>query len=337
MVQAVSEGGIVRAESTKRMKKAPALITALALTAALIISGCGRGGEKEGSGAPPQEIDVQEPVSMPPENIHEVPVATAPGIDVTENDRAIVDFSNTRDGYAMAKYNQKIDKDVRALVVVPDGTQYQFRLTPGGDYSVLPLTGGNGEYTISVWEHVEESKFAQVISVTVDVVLDNEFSPFLRPSQFVNYSNNSAAVRKAAELAATTDKPMDIITVVYNYVISNISYDKELADTVQSGYLPDIDAVMESGKGICFDYSALMAAMLRSQGIPTKMIFGYTGEDYHAWISVYTEETGWIDDVIHFDGVNWNIMDPTFAAGGQNNAVTDYITDSSNYQAKYVY
>jgi len=25
-------------------------------------------------------------------------------------------------------------------------------------------------------------------------------------------------------------------------------------------------------------------------------------KDYHAWISVYTPETGWIDGIIHFDG-----------------------------------
>ena len=48
-------------------------------------------------------------------------------------------------------------------------------------------------------------------------------------------------------------------------------------------------------KGICFDYAALMTAMLRSQGIPTKLEIGYSGEVYHAWISTYIDEIGWVD------------------------------------------
>ena len=47
-------------------------------------------------------------------------------------------------------------------------------------------------------------------------------------------------------------------------------------------------------KGICFDYAALMTAMLRSQDIPTKLVVGYTGNLYHAWINVYLEGQGWV-------------------------------------------
>ena len=42
-------------------------------------------------------------------------------------------------------------------------------------------------------------------------------------------------------------------------MITNISYDEEKARTVESGYLPDVDETLESGKGICFDYAALNA------------------------------------------------------------------------------
>ena len=61
-----------------------------------------------------------------------------------------------------------------------------------------------------------------------------------------------------------------------------------------------------------------MTSMLRSQGIPTKLQIGYAGKVYHAWISVYLEETGWIDDIIQFDGKHWERMDPTFAYANAN-------------------
>ena len=91
-------------------------------------------------------------------------------------------------------------------------------------------------------------------------------------------------------------------------------------------------------KGICFDYAALMTAMLRSQDIPTKLVVGYTGNLYHAWINVYLEGQGWVDNIIYFDGNSWKLMDPTFASSsGQSQEIMQYIGNGSNYRAKYSY
>jgi len=67
-------------------------------------------------------------------------------------------------------------------------------------------------------------------------------------------------------------------------------------------------------------------------------VVGYAGGAYHAWISVWSEETGWIDGAIYFDGSTWQRMDPTFASSGkQSAAIMAYIGDGSNYSAKYFY
>ena len=129
-----------------------------------------------------------------------------------------------------------------------------------------------------------------------------------------------------------------IVTNVYNFVTKNFTYDTALASSVQSGYLPNVDQVLAQKKGICFDYAAVMTAMLRSQDIPTKLVVGYTGSLYHAWVNVYIDGQGWVDNIIYFDGVNWRYMDPTFASSGKGNAaITSYITNPANYQAKFTY
>ena len=92
------------------------------------------------------------------------------------------------------------------------------------------------------------------------------------------------------------------------------------AKTVTSGYLPNVDTILQSKKGICFDYAAVMATMLRTQGIPTKLVVGYAGSAYHAWVSVYINEIGWIDNIFYFDGKSWVRMDPTFASSGNSSA-----------------
>lgn len=122
---------------------------------------------------------------------------------------------------------------------------------------------------------------------------------------------------------------------VYNYIITNFSYDYDKAANVQSGYLPVVDDIFRSNTGICFDYAAVMATMLRTQNIPTRLEVGYMGEEYHAWISVYIENVGWINGIIQFDGSTWNLMDPTFASTSKS--PQDFLSENSKYITKYVY
>ena len=106
---------------------------------------------------------------------------------------------------------------------------------------------------------------------------------------------------------------------------------------MQSGYLPDVDDVLASQTGICFDYAAVMASMLRCERIPTRLEVGYMDDVYHAWISTYIKDIGWIDNIIEFDGNEWKLMDPTLAAENSEEAAEKYIGDGSNYTVKYYY
>jgi len=342
----------------RRKKRAGIIfITVLGLLAAMLASGCGlfgTGGNSYSSqpSQQPEQNPDQQPERQPPQqapsadlaeaspvyDLPEIYVPTAPGVAVEKNDQAIVDFSNMQDGYIMAKYIEYTDLKIKLLITVPDGVQYTYALNPGMDFEAFPLSGGNGEYAIGVFRQVEDTRYSMVLSTTINVTLVDEFAPFLRPNQYVNFNQNSEVVQKAAQLTAGIGDLLEKVTAIYHFVISSIVYDVELAQTVESGYLPVVDVILSSGKGICFDYAAVMTAMLRSQGIPTKLVIGYTGEQYHAWISVYSEEYGWLDDIIYFDGVTWSLVDPTFAAGGMSSAsLSQFIGDGTNYTEKYLH
>ena len=77
--------------------------------------------------------------------------------------------------------------------------------------------------------------------------------------------------------------------------------------------------------------------MLRSQNIPTRLEVGYAGSAYHAWISTYITDVGWVNGIIQFDGVSWSLMDPTFAANSSEEELRSFIGDGSNYTLKYRY
>ena len=106
---------------------------------------------------------------------------------------------------------------------------------------------------------------------------------------------------------------------------------------MEAGYLPDIDSTLSSGTGICFDYAAVMASMLRSLGIPTKLTIGYSASVRHAWVDVYIESIGWVEHAVEFNGNEWRFMDPTFAStGGSDPAILEFIGDGENYMVQYI-
>ena len=265
----------------------------------------------------------------------------APGTRASKNAKAEIDHSNAEQGYVMIRFVAPTTKRLKVRVTGPSGIKYDYDLKPNNVYEVYPLSDGNGRYTVGVFEQVEGTRYATANSVSFNVTLENEFAPFLHPNQYVNFSQNSTTVAKAAELIGNANDLTAKISAVYNFVISNLTYDREFAAEVgrgmHTGYVPDVDAVLKNGKGICFDYAALMAAMLRSQGIPTKLIVGYAGTAYHAWIDVYSEEEGWINSVIFFDGTEWKLMDPTFASSGGEAATMRLIGDGKTYRAVYQY
>lgn len=311
----------------------------------LMLTGCGSG-EKvpadEGQSQNRVESSVSGDMTLEQDILPEVAALPdilkpeASGVLVEETDRAVIDYSNTADGYVMVRFKEEITKRLKVQVKGPT-TTYTYNITQN-NWETFPLSDGNGDYQVALYENAEGSKYALVQSVSVSVELEDEFAPFIRPNQYVDYADATETIQIAARLTAGKEEELDKVKAVYEYVITNIAYDKELAESVQSGYLPDLDKVLEKKKGICFDYAALMTGMLRSQSVPCKLVVGYAGEAYHAWISVYTEKDGWLDNVIYFDGTTWKRMDPTFASSGsQSEETMKYIGDGTNYTEKYLY
>lgn len=263
-------------------------------------------------------------------------VAEATGKLVKKGNKAIIDYSNTSDGYVMVKFTASTTKRLKTQVQGPT-TTYTYNIKQG-EWTVFPLSDGNGNYQFKVYENISGSKYTLVASVSQKVTLKDEFAPFIRPNQFVNYDAASKTVAKAQELTKDMTDPLKKVEAVYDFVLHNLTYDKEKAATATSGYLPVLDSVLESKKGICFDYAALMTGMLRSQGIPCKLVIGYAGTVYHAWISVWSETTGWIEGAVYFNGTAWQRMDPTYASTGQQSEeIMKFIGDGTNYTVKYLY
>lgn len=84
---------------------------------------------------------------------------------------------------------------------------------------------------------------------------------------------------------------------------------------------------MKSKSGICYDYASLFAGILRSQGIPAKLVKGYKSDlkEYHAWNEVLIDN-------------KWIVIDTTYdAALKDSKTKVSMIKEKSEYKNLKVY
>ena len=247
----------------------------------------------------------------------------------------IIDTSNLAHGYVMCKYTGSASKFAIQVDQNNSGKVYTYCIYSDGEYIAIPLTQGNGRYTVQAWEYFTGNLYTFATKMTVNVSLENDVLPFLYSSHMIRFQEDSLAVEKGQEIARTANGNAATIAAVYDFIVDNIRYDHDKAAQISAGYISNPDATLSSGKGICVDYSALMATMLRSQGIPVQMIYGYepTGA-YHCWVRVFSTEAGQVGN-IELAADKWTLLDPTYAANA--NANTSKILNTSSYNSNFIY
>ena len=290
-------------------------------------------GKKIGKSTDTQTADAA--ASQEPAGSYEIPEfkdATLNAEEAEGNGEATVDMSSCSLGYVA----MRVDTDSKIkFQVIKDDITYTYSVVNYKD-QIFPLQSGDGHYVFKVMENVTDNKYAELYKCETDVTIENPYDPFLRPNQYADYTTESECVIKAHEFAENASDTQDFVKSVYDYVCKNVTYDDVKAANIAPGYLPDPDLTLDEKKGICFDYACLTACMLRSQGVPTKIIFGYVAPDdiYHAWNKFYTEEDGWTTVEFTVNPNDWTRIDLTFSANGANN---QFIGDGSNYAEAYEY
>ena len=239
-------------------------------------------------------------------SLSEVLMPVASGKKVLKADKLTVDASNADQGYIMVK-GPKTKTRLKVTVEIT-GTKLQYDLNGEGEYEVFPLQLGRTNYTVSLWRQVEGKKYGKIGQVKVAAKMEDELSCFLYPNQYVNYKKDSPCVKEAAEICKGLETDKEKFETIRKYVVKNFQYDYIKSVTVagSSGMLPDIEGCWKGKKGICQDLSAMACAMMRTQGIPARLVIGTLGSGTpHAWV------------VAHVDGEE-RFFDPTAELNASN-------------------
>jgi len=134
--------------------------------------------------------------------------------------------------------------------------------------------------------------------------LGPELAEYLQATEQVQ-ADNPRIRQLAAELSKGVKTEYDAVLRIVSWVVDHVRY-------VNPPVRYDALYSLETGKGNCQNYSHLSAAMLRSLGIPTRIVVGVTlnqpydinwkqgvltfkmGQGRHSWIEAWFPDLGWV-------------------------------------------
>ena len=111
----------------------------------------------------------------------------------------------------------------------------------------------------------------------------------------------------AAQLAAPTTNRFDTVAAIENYLKANETYDIN-SPLPHDGDDPVDDFLFVSHRGFCEQFATAAVVMLRSVGVPARLVTGFAfgdtsaqpgkrifrESDAHAWVQVYYPGVGWV-------------------------------------------
>lgn len=236
------------------------------------------------------------------------------------NEVFLMDTTHGAEGYVAV--TAKSEEPVKIRLIAPGGLERVYNVPHTGLVSYYPLSDGRGTYGIQLLKKADasegENMYVQVLQGSCEAMLFDEFQPFLRPSSYVWFTGYSDCVAEAARICSGQSSDDRKIERIKDYICDNLSYDELLAESDDQSFIRDPDAILSRKSGTCLDYSVLAAAMLRSQGIPTKVVYGEMNgaQGLHAWNMVYTSSRGWF----------------RLDLSSQDNGIAEsYVADERNY------
>lgn len=218
------------------------------------------------------------------------------------------------------------NKEKIKILVTKDKTQtwYEVKLDNGKFDEEVWLSLGKGNYTVAIMVNETERKY----SYGPKFIIHNtqEVDKYSVPGKDIE-SNDEDIIKLAEQIVGGLNSDLEKAQAIHNWVSKNINYDYEKYIKHQNNnYDNQYGALttLESKKGVCYDYAALVAALGRAVGLQTKMIKGEgiteSFRGYHAWNEIYISEEN-----------RWLKLDATFSStSGQ------YYFDSAKFDESHI-
>lgn len=242
--------------------------------------------------------------------------------------------------------------DLQVDVEAPDGVQVEHREASdveGNRFLYLRATGASGS-TLSVTTTFTVERTEQRASTDpadtrpLTAAERTKFAKYLMEGRNVVVTPE---IRKAAAAAVGDERnPMRMHRALYDWTLEHVQYWVKAPASLKSSGVGSSTYTFEECTGNCTDFHSLYAAAARSQGLPTRMVYGSffkepldgvdKDQSYHCWIEFWAPEIGWVPldvavadlylDDFRTDEANASLVSLTLADGyhGPDPARVDY-------------
>lgn len=258
-----------------------------------------------------------------------------------------INTNTASNGYVEIEYIEPNGFDIEVSVSsntknqLGNHTSWNYRTSNKGKCKIkAALTYGNSEYVITVGSTMKNTSlnaifFSKKAELTVTLSNVSNTAGFLLSTGEVIYDSNMMFIKKASEISATCKNDFEKVSKIYDWLTSYLNY-KVTEDTPLGQYKCDLNKVYNRKTGVCYDYAVVLAAMLRSQGIPCKVVFGKYSDsssgEGHAWNEVYIPSNGSItSDKLSITGNKWCRLDPTMSHSSSGKVAIDFMNNAKNY------
>lgn len=120
----------------------------------------------------------------------------------------------------------------------------------------------------------------------------------------------------ASQITRSAKTDYDKATVIENYLRSRFAYTLELPRTEAKD--PIANFLFERKQGHCEYFASSMAVMLRTLGIPSRVVNGFRSDEFNDITGSYVvrakDAHSWVE--AYFPGYGWQTFDPTPASSG---------------------
>jgi len=187
-----------------------------------------------------------------------------------------------------------------------------------GDYRVLQTTPDGAVFTTgtrSTFADPENIQGITVYTATADV---RDPEPWVRDSNLHNYPPKLAQtylqlppvddriVELARQVTTASSTNYERVRAIESYLKNNFGYTLDLGEASHRDPLAYF--LFERKKGHCEYFASSMTVMVRTLGIPARVVNGFRGGEYndvagsyivrekdaHSWVEVYFPEYGWV-------------------------------------------
>ena len=187
-----------------------------------------------------------------------------------------------------------------------------------GNYRMLASDGGGAVYNLDSQRSISRYEADSDIATATPAELRTAGRDYPAPitGQYLRLPSLDARVPQlAAQITRSASNDFDKAAAIENYLRTRFGYTLQLPLTPVKD--PIANFLFERRQGHCEYFASSMAVMLRTIGIPSRVVTGFRSDEFNDLTGNYVvrakDAHAWVE--AYFPGYGWQTFDPTPAGG----------------------